>query len=107
MSEDLLKTVRDLIAFRKGDTKRLREIIETIKRGNPLLLSDYRYIQSLTLADSEQQLTENKSDDRASKEDKPKPSKRDESLNLLRIRLAEGQITIDEFRELKEALTED
>src|SRR5438445_13752873 len=95
MSEDLLKTVRDLIAFRKGDTKRLREIIETIKRGNPLLLSDYRYIQSLTLEDSGQQLTENKSDDRSLKEDKPKQSKRDESLNFLRIRLAEGQITID------------
>ena len=105
MSEDLLRTVRDLIASRKGDTKRLRGIIETIKQGNPLLLSDYRYIQSLTLEDSGQQLAENKSG-RDSKEDRPKPSKRDESLNLLRIRLAEGQITIDEFRELKKALTE-
>jgi len=107
MSEDLLMTIRGLIASRKGDTKRLRGIIETIKQGNPLLLSDYRYIQSLTSEDSGQRLAENKSDDRASKEDKPKPNKRDESLNLLRIRLAEGQITIDEFRELKEALTED
>ena len=105
MSEDLLKTVRDLIATRKGDAKRLRGIIDTIKQGNPLLLSDYRYIQSLTSDDSEQQAVEDKYDDRSSKKEKPKP--RDESLNLLRIRLAEGQITIDEFRELKRALTED
>ncbi len=107
MSEDLLKTVRDLIASRKGDAKRLRGIIDTIKQGNPLLLSDYRYIQSLTSDDSEQQLVEDKYDDRSSKKEKPKPSKKDESLNLLRIRLAEGQITIDAFRELKKALTED
>ncbi|TLX82106.1 MAG: hypothetical protein E6K98_06255 [Thaumarchaeota archaeon] len=105
MSEDLLKTVRDLIASRKGDAKRLRVIIDTIKQGNPLLLSDYRYIQSLTSDDSEQQVVEDKYEDRSSKKEKPKPS--DESLNLLRIRLAEGQITIDEFRELKKALTED
>ncbi len=36
-----------------------------------------------------------------------KPSKRHESLELLRIRLAEGQITVEEFRKLKNAITED
>ena len=106
MSEDLLKTVRDLIVSGRGDVKRLRDIMNMIKQGNPVYLSDYRYIQSLTSEDFEQQQVESKDGGFAAKP-KPKQTKRDESLNLLRIRLAEGQITVDEFRELKKALTED
>jgi hypothetical protein len=105
MSEDLLKTVRDLIAAGKGDIKRLRGIMSTIKQGNPVYLSDYRYIQSLTSEESAHQQVEDKGDNLM--KEKPKQVKKDESLNLLRIRLAEGQITVDEFRELKKALTED
>ncbi|OLC36914.1 MAG: hypothetical protein AUH84_00350 [Thaumarchaeota archaeon 13_1_40CM_4_38_7] len=106
MSEDLLKTVRGLIASGKGDIKRLRDIMNIIKQGNPVYLSDYRYIQSLTSEDFEKQQVEDKDGSFVAKQ-KPKQTKSDESLNLLRIRLAEGQITVDEFRELKEALTED
>ena len=98
MSEDILKTVKNLINLGKGDSKRLREIIEVIKKGEPVVMSDYRYVQSLTetlkVVDGEQSPS-------------IKPSKRDESLELLRVRLAEGQITVEEFRELKKALTED
>jgi hypothetical protein len=98
MSEDILKTIKNLLASGKGDSKRLREIIEVIKNGEPVVMSDYRYIQTLT------ELSKN-----TEVEQPPsiKPSKRDTSLELLRVRLAEGQITVEEFRELKKALTED
>jgi hypothetical protein len=97
MSEDILKTIKNLLTAGKGDSKRLREIIEVIKKGEPVVMSDYRYIQSLTESS------------KVEGEQPPniKPSKRDESLELLRIRLAEGQITVEEFRKLKKAITED
>lgn len=98
MSEEILKTIKGLLAAGKGDSKRLREIIEVIKNGEPVVMSDYRYIQALT-----------ESSKNAEVEQAPsvKPSRNDESLDLLRIRLAEGQITIEQFRELKKALTEE
>ena len=99
MSEDILKTIKSLLASGKGDSKRLREIIEIIKKGELVVMSDYRYVQTLTEvskgAEGEQQSPNVNS------------SKRDTSLELLRVRLAEGQITIEQFRELKKALTED
>lgn len=99
MSEEILKKVKHFVAAGIGDTKRLRDILDTIKRGEPLVLSDFRYIEELTTSESEQQ-------------DKttppiPRAANMDESLSLLRIRLAEGSITIEEFRELKKAITED
>jgi len=98
MSEDILKTIKGLLASGKGDSKRLREIIEVIKKGDPIVMSDYRYIQTLT-----------ESTKSVEGEQPPivKPSKKNESLELLRVRLAEGQITVEQFRELKKALTED
>jgi hypothetical protein len=99
MSEDILRTVKKLLATGKGDSKRLREIFDIIKRGDTVVMSDYRYIQSLTLEEPNQGL-----------EKKPistgLPVKRDPSLELLRTRLAEGQITINEFKAMKKALTE-
>ena len=100
MSEEILKKVKHLVAAGLGDTKRLREILDTIKRGEPVVLSDFRYIEELTVTESEQQ-------DKTTSSPPPKPSNMDESLSLLRIRLAEGNITIEEFRELKKAITED
>jgi len=98
MSEDILKTIKGLMASGKGDSKRLREIIEVIKKGDPMVMSDYRYIQTLTEFSKG---TEGEQGQIA------KLGKKDESLELLRIRLAEGQITVEQFRELKKALTED
>jgi len=97
MSEEILQTVKNLLAVGKGDSKRLREMIETIKKGEPIVMSDYRYILTLTevskdIGEQSQNVIQNKI---AS------------SLELLRIRLAEGKISIEEFRELKKALTED
>ena len=99
MSEDILKTIKSLLTSGKGDSKRLREIIETIKKGESIVMSDYRYIQTLTEA--------SKGVEGEQQSPSIKPSKRDTSLELLRVRLAEGQITVEEFRELKKALTDD
>lgn len=96
MSEEILKTIKNLIAVGKGDSKRLREIIETMKKGEPIVMSDYRYI--LTLTESSQVVEQSPNF---------KQSKMESSFELLRIRLAEGKITIEEFRELKKMLTED
>ncbi len=98
MSEEILRTVKTLLQSRKGDPKRLKEILETLKQGTPIVMSDYRYIQNLSSGDSEN-LEEKRSTIVTSSKDK--------SLELLRVRLAEGEITIEEFRVLKKALTED
>ena len=102
MSEEILRTVKNMLASGKGDTKRLCEILDTIKKGEPILMSDYKYIESLISQNAEPQTQE--------KVDIPRsqtPQIRDESLEILRIRLAEGYITVDEFRELKKALTDE
>lgn len=93
----MLKTIKGLLASGRGDTKRLRNIIEEIKSGEPVVMSDYRYIQNLL-----------ESPDTPEKEQPvTPPPKRDTSLEVLRVRLAEGQISIEEFRVLKKALTEE
>ena len=96
MSEDILKTIKGLLASGKGDSKRLREIMETVKSGEPIVMSDYRYIQNL--------LESPNATDVEQIQAIPQP-KRDTSLEVLRVRLAEGQISIEEFRVLKKALT--
>ncbi len=104
MSEELLRTVKKLLASGKGDSKRLREIMNTIKEGSPVVMSDYRYIESITPHDSN---SESQESVEGIPKPQPGPSQRDESLEILRIRLAEGHITIEEFRELKKALTDE
>jgi hypothetical protein len=98
MSEDMIKTVKGLLSSGRGNQKRLREIIETAKNGEPIVMSDYRYIQNL--------LESPNSTDVEQTQSIPQP-KRDTSLEVLRVRLAEGQISIEEFRVLKKALTEE
>jgi hypothetical protein len=99
MTDEMLKTIKNLLVSGKGDSKRLREIIETIKKGEPVVMSDFRYIQTLT--------EETLKDVEEGRSPTINPTKRDSSLELLRVRLAEGQITIEEYRKLKQALTED
>lgn len=98
MSEDLLKDVKTLLASGKGDTKRLCEILDSIKNKKPVYMSDYKYIQSLISEELQENNTEIKSKI-------PEGVKADNPIELLRIRLAEGKITVDEFRELKKAIT--
>ncbi len=98
MSEDMIKTIRGLLAAGKGNQKRLREIIETLKSEEPIVMSDYRYIQNLI---------ESPNGKEAEQPQIIAKPKKDTSVELLRIRLAEGQISIEEFRALKQALTEE
>jgi spore germination protein GerM len=97
MSEDILKTIKGLLAASKGDSKRLRQIIEVVKSGEPVVMSDYRYIKNLLESPN---VPENEQPQRTT-------IQRDTSLEVLRVRLAEGQISIEEFRVLKKALTEE
>lgn len=96
MSEDMIKTIKGLLSDGKGNPKRLREIIETVKSGEPIVMSDYRYIQNLLESPNSTEVEQAQAS--------PQP-KRDTSLEVLRVRLAEGQISIEEFRVLKKALT--
>ena len=94
----MLKAIKGLLVAGKGNSKRLREIIEVIKSGDSVVMSDYRYIQNLLESHN---TTENEQPQTIT------PAKRDTSLEVLRVRLAEGQISIEEFRVLKVALTEE
>lgn len=98
MSEDMIKTVKGLLSAGRGNPKRLREIMETVKSGEPIVMSDYRYIQNL--------LESPNATDVEQAQAIPQP-KRDTSLEVLRVRLAEGKISIEEFRVLKKALTDE
>lgn len=98
MSEEIVKTVKTLLASGKGDAARLRDILDSVKQGNPVYMSDYKYVQNLVSGEEGQEKTENK--------DVPRDKRLDDPLELLRIRLAEGHITINEFRELKKTLNE-
>lgn len=92
----MIKTIKGLLSDGKGNPKRLREIIETVKSGEPIVMSDYRYIQNLLESPNSTEVEQAQAS--------PQP-KRDTSLEVLRVRLAEGQISIEEFRVLKKALT--
>jgi hypothetical protein len=98
MSEEMLKTIKGLLAAGKGNPKRLRQIIEEIKNGEPVVMSDYRYIQDLIESRDTQENEQRQTVTQAT---------RDTSLEVLRVRLAEGQISVEEFRVLKKALTEE
>ncbi len=98
MSEDFAKNVKTLLASGKGDAKRLREILDSMKQNNPVYMSDYKYIQSLISAESGKE--------KAETPNVPAGVKLEDPLELLRIRLAEGKITIEEFRDLKRAIAD-
>ena len=117
MSEDLKKTVQKLIDLGKGDSDRLHEIFSVLKLGTPLYMSDYKYVESLikTLEEQEQksetEIKSKKKKDQNKKSEKDKePEKvqpKDEyALKILKNRLASGEITIEEFQELKKVLKE-
>ncbi|HSD05426.1 MAG TPA: SHOCT domain-containing protein [Nitrosopumilaceae archaeon] len=115
MSEDLIKTVQNLIDSKKGDRKRLNEILDTLKQGTPLYLSDYRYVESLN-SKSKDDLKEDSNLNAQQNQSKKierdvgidlddlKPKDDDDAMTILRTRLANGEISIEEFRTIKKAL---
>ena len=117
LSEDLIKNVQKLIDSGKGDSKRLHEIFNVLKLGTPLYLSDYKYLQSLTkeigeqqqISESEKNSSKNKKQNKKSetiKKSEKIQSKGDSALKILKNRLAAGEITIEEFQDLKKVLKE-
>ncbi|HWY33512.1 MAG TPA: SHOCT domain-containing protein [Nitrosopumilaceae archaeon] len=112
MSEDLIKTVQKLIDSGKGDSNRLHEIFDVLKHGTPLYMSDYKYVESLikTLEEQEQIKSEKETKSKKTKGQNKKSekvqSKGDNALKILKNRLAAGEITIEEFQELKKVLKE-
>ena len=112
MSDDLIKTVQKLIDSGKGDSNRLHEIFNVLNHGTPLYMSDYKYVESLikTLEEQEQiksekEIKSKKTKGQNKKSDKVQ-SKEDNALKILKNRLAAGEITIEEFQELKKVLKE-
>ena len=112
MSEDLIKTVQKLIDSGKGDSNRLHDILNVLKHGTPLYMSDYKYVQNLikTLEEQEQIKSEkeikSKNTKAQNKKSEKVQSKGSSALKILKNRLASGEITIEEFQELKKVLKE-
>src|SRR5690242_7234959 len=112
MSEDLIKTVQKLIDSGKGDSNRLHEIFNVLKHGTPLYMSDYKYVESLikTLEEEQEKINSEKETKSKNKEKNKKPekvqSKGNTALKILKNRLAAGEISIEEFQELKKVLKE-
>lgn len=98
MSEEFVKTVKTLLASGKGDGLRLREILDSIKKNSPVVMSDYKYIQAL--------VTEVPAGDKTVVENIQKGVNLEDPVKLLRMRLAEGKITVEEFRDLKKAISQ-
>ncbi|MDE1830061.1 MAG: hypothetical protein KGI25_07045 [Thaumarchaeota archaeon] len=98
MSEEFVKNVKTLLASGKGDAGRLREILDSVKQNNPVYMSDYKYIENLISGQAGEEKIESK--------EIPQGINFEDPLTLLRIRLAEGKMTIAEFRELKKTLSE-
>lgn len=98
MSDDFIKNLKTLLASGRGDGKRIREIVDSMRENNPVYMSDYKYVQNLA---SEEPVQERAEDGAVSKN-----LKLGDPIQILRIRLAEGKITIGEFRELKKAISE-
>ena len=103
MSEDLIKSVQELIESGIGDSKRLQSILNTLNQEAPLYLSDYKYLQSLMSNLTQEKESKKETDSSKSAE----ISDEDYNILVLKNRLAKGEITIDEFRALKKALKQE
>jgi len=118
LSDDLIKTVQKLIDSGKGDSNRLHEIFNVLKNGTPLYMSDYKYVQSLIKIleeqeqiKSEKEIKSEKNQEKNKKSEINKKSEKgqsreDSAFKILKNRLASGEITIEEFQELKKVLKE-
>lgn len=98
MPEELVKTIKNLLASGVGDQVRLRDILDSIRQGNPVYMSDYKYVQNL--------LTEEPEGSTEKKGVNPERMELEDPIKLLRIRLAEGKITVEQFRDLKKTIME-
>lgn len=91
MSEELINNVEKLIEGGYGDYNRLTAILEAVKKGRELYSSDRQYVDNLIskFLFTSGEKTNNNSDN---------------DLQILKNRLAKGEITIEEFNSLKKVL---
>ncbi len=101
MLEELVTKVEKLLDMKVGDDSRLSSILDRLKRGNDLYSSDQKYVDNLI---SKYLLPVGQKDEKPSFDDKISYS--DDALTILKNRLAKGEITAQEFDELKEKLVE-
>ena len=97
MEKELAESIQKLIDSGKGDIRRLNVILEAIKNGKPLFSFDQKYLDSLldsTSSISRDPLTSNSNDDK----------KENDSLSILKNRLAKGELTLKEFDILKDKI---
>ena len=52
MSEDLIRSIEELIKSERGDVGRLQDILTAIKNGESISFGDHQYIESLTQSQS-------------------------------------------------------
>ena len=110
----MIKSIQNLINLGKGDRDRLTEILNTLKQKTPLYFSDYKYLEDLlsqkeetqSKSDLKNELKETKQDVKPKQKTSSKNSI-NESLSILRTRLAAGEITLDEFQAIKKILKDD
>jgi len=98
MSEEIIKKVQELIDAGKGDTERLRNILNSLQNEQSLELSDQQYIESLSLTEPEtkyesitfentsESISETDSNDK--QEINETPSKNEPNWNRKKIALA-------------------
>jgi len=126
LAEELIRSVQNLLDSDKGDQKRLVDILNTLKQGATLYLSDYKYIENLTSSsvqnDEEGQETSESKKQKIVKEIRHEANtmiknqrktepleeftslENEDVLMILRTRLANGEITIDEFKSIKKTI---
>jgi hypothetical protein len=78
MSEDLIRSIEELIKSERGDVGRLQDILSAIKNGEVISLEDHQYIESLVQSQSPSNTISN-SDNMSS--DTVKPINADEKIN--------------------------
>lgn len=101
MSDKLVFQIEKLMDLNAGDTARLSSIMEQVKQGKQLYSSDQIYLDTLI----SKYLFPAEPDDK-DKSEYIKERYGDESLAILKNRLAKGEITPSEFDILKNKLTE-
>ncbi|SHO43466.1 putative TM2 multi-domain protein [Nitrosotalea sinensis] len=99
MFEELIKQAEKLLDMNVGDNLRLTSIIERLKKGNDLYLSDQKYLDDLI---SKYLFLTEELDEQASNIQTSHSN--DDAISILRERLARGEITIDEFNTLQKTL---
>jgi hypothetical protein len=89
LSDDLINRILDIIKSGRGDIGRLNYIVEMLRKGSTLYLSDQKYLESI--------LGENTSKpDNEPQIPKVDPDRKTEHTEL-REKLTRGEITIEEY----------